>query len=332
MILITGATGLIGRRLIPTLKERFAAKPIRILTRALPPPGTFPQGVQVLLGDLLNSQVATTAVCGVEVVVHLAAKVQPDAREIGDMRHVNREGTRNLYSAAVAAGAKLFVHMSSAGVYGPPRSPAPFKEGDPCNPITAYQISKFEAEEALRQIGPNQTTLNILRPTGIYGPGSQLSSYRKVLGQRWTAELSGGVIVHPTHVADVVEAITALVEQPASTGTIFNLGGERSLLLQDLFALMAETLGCGRRRIVLSRSIVGPLGGIAEVLCSMIGRPKPLLGAMCRGECFSAAVDDTRFRERYPNVPVVRLAAGLREHIDWARANRLLEDAHATRR
>jgi nucleoside-diphosphate-sugar epimerase len=325
MILVTGATGFVGRRLIPALRERFSAKSIRILARKLPPPDAFPEGIQVFLGDLEDTEVATALVRGTEVIIHLAAKVLPHASEISEMRRVNTEATRNLYSAAVAAGTELFVHMSSAGVYGPPRSAAPFKEDDACNPTTAYQISKFEAEEALRQIEPGQTTLNILRPTGIYGSGSfELSAYKNVLGQRWTTELSGGVIVHPTHVTDVVEGITTLLEQPASTGTIFNLGGERSLLLQDLFALMAETLGCSRRRIVLPRSIVGPLGGIAEAICSVIGRPKPLLAAMCQGHCFSAAVDDRRFRERYPAVPRRSLTDGLGEHIDWARANCLL--------
>jgi nucleoside-diphosphate-sugar epimerase len=175
--------------------------------------------------------------------------------------------------------------------------------------------------------------LNILRPTGIYGAGSfDLAAYKKVLSQRWAIELGGGVIVHPTHVTDVVEAVIALMERPASSGAIFNIGGERPLLLQDLFGLMAEMLGCSRRRIVLSRSIVGPLGGVAEALCSTIGRPKPLLAAMCQGYRFSSAVDDRRFREQYPAVPLLSLTDGLREHIDWARANCLLGGASATKR
>jgi nucleoside-diphosphate-sugar epimerase len=325
MILVTGATGFVGRRLIPVLRERFAAKPIRILARTLPRPDSFPEDVQVLLGDIEDSQLATTLVRGVDVVIHLAAKVRPDARDISEIRRVNTDAARNLYLAAIAAGTKLFVHVSSAGVYGSPRSAAPFREGDACNPTTPYQISKFEAERALRQIEPSQTTLNVLRPTGLYGSGSfDVSAYRRILNQRWTIELSGGVIVHPTHVTDVVEAIVALVQQPAPAGTIFNLGGERPLLLQDLFGLIAETLGHHRRRIVLSRSIGRPLGGIAEALCSMIGQPKPLLAAMCRGRCFSAAVDDRRFREQYPAVPLLRLADGIREHIEWARVNGLL--------
>src|SRR5882757_1369795 len=109
MILVTGATGFVGRRLIPVLRERFSAKPIRILARTLPQPGAFPEGIQVFLGDIEDTQVAAALVRGTEVVIHLAAKVLPHAREISEMRRVNTEAARNLYSAAVAAGSKLFV-------------------------------------------------------------------------------------------------------------------------------------------------------------------------------------------------------------------------------
>ena len=61
------------------------------------------------------------------------------------------------------------------------------------------------------------TTLNVMRPAGIYGPGStlELPQYRRVRKQRWVVEVRGGVVVHPTYVDDVVGAILALLERPA---------------------------------------------------------------------------------------------------------------------
>jgi nucleoside-diphosphate-sugar epimerase len=326
MILVTGATGFVGRHLVPALGTRLSDTPIRILSRTMARSDVLPDGVRIFRGDLEDAQGAAAAVRGTEVVIHLAAKVQPDAREVEQMRRVNVEGARNLYRAAIAAGSRLFVHMSSAGIYGPPRSGDPFREDDAPNPSTPYQVTKFEAEDALGQIDPKETALNILRPAGIYGSGSflELDIYNRVLGQRWSIEPSGGVVVHPTHVRDIVEGIIALIERPASGGTVFNLGGERPILVQDLFALVAETLGVGRRRIVLPRSVAGPLGGMAEGFFSLIGRPKPFLAGMSQGHRFNAAVDDHRFRQCYPTVPIISLTEGLREHIDWARANRLL--------
>jgi nucleoside-diphosphate-sugar epimerase len=332
MILVTGATGFVGRRLIPALRDRFSTKPIRILARMMPPPGALPESIQVFLGDLKDTRIAGALVREAEVIIHLAANVQTDSRDIREMRRANTDATTNLFKAAIAGGSKLFIHMSSAGVYGPARSIVPFKEDDFCKPGTPYQISKFEAEKALGQIDPKQIILNILRPPIIYGSGStHWLAANKVFARRWSVELKGGIIVHPTHVQDIAEGIIALVERPAAAGAVFNLGGDRPILTQDLFALIAETLGCRQRRIVLSPPIAGPLGGIAEALCSLIGRPKPLLAAMCQGHCLSAAVDDSRFRERYPAVPRLSLTEGLREHVEWARANGLLGGAQMNR-
>ncbi len=326
MILITGASGFVGRHMVQALKNRFPAETTRVLTRAGPSPDFLRDGVQVFRGILEEPDVPAAVVRGADVIVHLAAKVQPDSRDAQEMRRVNVEGTRNLYAAAVADGCRLFLHVSSAGVYGPPRSPNPFAENDECKPETPYQVTKWEAERALAQIDPKRTTLNIVRPAGLYGPGSylELPAYRKVLVQRWSFELSGDVIVHPTHVRDVVEAIMALLEQPAIHGTVFNIGGERRLRVQDLCALTAETLGVRRRRFVLPTLIGRPLAAVAGPLSTFVGRPRPLLTAMTRGRLLSVAVDDRRFRELYPKVPTISLTDGLREHIDWARANRLL--------
>jgi nucleoside-diphosphate-sugar epimerase len=326
MIVVTGASGFVGRHVVGVLKRRFPRESLRALTRTKPSPEVFPEGVEIFVGALEQSELPAALVQGADLVIHLAARVEPDSREIAEMRRVNVEGTRKLYSAAIAAGCKMFLHISSAGIYGAPRGPEPRREQDVCTPIAPYQVTKWEAEQALNQIDPRHTVLNIIRPGGIYGPGSYLEipTYRKVLAQKWSVEPAGDVIVHPTHVRDVVEAIMALVENAASHGTVFNIGGERALRVNDLHALVAETLGVRRKRITLPTSIAGPVGGAAGALFAFMGRPKPLLGPMCRGRLISVAVDDRRFRQLYPTVPVVGLLDGLREHIDWARFQRLL--------
>ena len=136
-------------------------------------------------------------------------------------------------------------------------------------------------------------------------------------------EVGGGVVVHPTYVDDVVHAILALVAEPAPHGTVFNVGGERALRLQELQALQAEILGVSRRRIVVPPRLAGPVSLVAGRL--LAGRAaEPPLAAMLRGELFSAAVDDRKFRSRYASVPVTPLRTGLAETIDWAIGHGLL--------
>jgi nucleoside-diphosphate-sugar epimerase len=326
MILVTGASGFVGSHLIRALKTHLPEKSIRILAHTKIERGAVGDDFQVFSGDIRDAETTAAVVRNVELIVHLAAKIQPSPGDTETTRQINVEGTRHLYSSAVAAGCKFFLHVSSAGVYGPPRSSSAFREDDACKPVTAYQVTKYQAEKALGEIEPKDTTLNILRPTGIFGSGSllELDAYKKVQVQRWSLETSGGVVVHPVHVRDVVGAILALVRQPAPSGTVLNLGGERPILVQDLFALEAKVMGVHRRRIVLPPAIAGPLGSAAGKAFSLIGRSKPLLAGMSRGQLFSSAVDDSRFRQRFPTASVTPLVDGVREHIDWARSLHLI--------
>ena len=325
MILITGAAGFVGQHLLATLTARLAKSRIRAFDTSRPS-RLFPDDVEAIFGSVEDAERLPFALEGADAIVHLAARAQPDSRDLESMRKTNVDGSRNVYSAAVRSGCKLFVHMSSAGIYGPPSRLGPFREYDTPRPQTAYQRTKWEAEEALRSIDNRGTTLIILRPAGMYGPGSHLEipMYRKILAQRRSIEFPGSVVVHPTNVRDVVEAVLAVLSHPAPHGSVFNVGGERRLRLEDLYALVAEFLEARRRRFVVPPWLAAPLVAVTSPMLSVTGRSNPMLAGMSRGELFYAAVDDRPFRERYVDVPVVPLEQGVRDHLEWARAERLL--------
>jgi nucleoside-diphosphate-sugar epimerase len=324
VITVTGASGFVGRRLVEALtavaNETIRAFDFRLPTTELPP------GVEIVQGSVEEPGDVRAAICGARAVIHLAAFVQPGSREFDKMWRVNVEGTRNVYAASVSAGCKLFLHLSSAGIYGHPYQSRPFREDDIPRPTSPYQRTKWEAEEAVRQAGSQGTIVNVLRPAGIYGAGSyvEIPTYKRIMAKRWAVEPPGGIIVHPTHVEDVVRALVALVLVPATHGTVFNIGGERAVRLSEFEALVASTLGTRRRRVALPRQVAGPLMAVVDPLLGFLGRPNPLRKGINQGRTFSSAVDDSRFRRLYPDVPVVTLQDGLREHIDWAFANRLL--------
>lgn len=326
MIVVTGGSGFVGRRLTLRLSERFPGEPLRIFDQR-PPPGPLPERTAFWKGSVVDSEDVKAALEGAERVVHLAANVNPAGTDDALMRKVNVDGTRNAHAAAVATGCDLFVHLSSAGVYGRPRGPEPFRETDTPRPRSPYQRSKWEGERILLDAVCDGTSLVVLRPAGIYGPGSRLElpDYRRIRAQHRVVELEGGVVVHPTFVDDVVDGIIAVLENPPDSGSVFNIGGERPILLQDLQALVADIMGVRRRRLVVPRWIAGPIARLAAPLLSAVGRPKPDLPAMARGERLSAAVDDRRFRKRYDDVAVTDLREGLERHIEWAMAEGLLQ-------
>lgn len=160
-ILVTGATGLVGERLVPRLAETGEA------CRALVRPGReCPAGVTAVEGDLFDPASLAEAVTGVSAIIHLAAVFRtPDADLIWKS---NLEGTRSLIVAAQAyAPDARFIMASTSNVYDK-TSPRPARESDNVEPEQAYPASKVAAEKLLRNSG---LTWSILRFPFVYGDG-----------------------------------------------------------------------------------------------------------------------------------------------------------------
>lgn len=160
-ILITGATGLVGTRLLPRLAD--AGLDIRALVR---PGKEVPAGVTAIDGDLLSAQTLPDAVRGVDAVIHLAAVLRtPDPEQI---RRVNVDGTQNLIDAVAnhAPGARII--MASTNLVYDAGFSRPARETDSATAEMPYPASKIVAERALRESG---LAWSILRFAFVYGDG-----------------------------------------------------------------------------------------------------------------------------------------------------------------
>lgn len=327
MIVITGSSGFVGSRLLKELDMYWPQTPLRAFDLR-PPKKKLPERVNIFYGGVENSDDIKEVLNGAEVVVHLAGKVDPHSKDFNELKRINTEGTRMVFREAAAAGCKLFILVISAGIYGQPCKAEPFREDDTPQPVTPYQRSKWLAELAVQEEDAKGMILNIIRPAGLYGAGSLLEEtamYRKVLHQRYAINLRGGVVVHPTHAMDLIKGLIALIESPAAHQTVFNLGGQGPFLLQNLQSIIAEVLEVSRQTVEIPPWLATPLALSASAFFKVIGRKKPHLTAMARGEIFSAAVDDQRFRQAYPNVPIMDIRDGLREHINWLRESDTLK-------
>jgi nucleoside-diphosphate-sugar epimerase len=167
LTLVTGATGFVGRYVCRALEE--AGIPFRMAVRA-----ALPSGSCVAVGSIGPDTDWVAALEGVEVVVHLAARVHQLEDTANDplaaYREVNTAGTIALAEAAERAGVRRMVFMSTVKVHGESTSGrSPFSEQDHPAPSDPYGISKLEAESALGQFHRLQVT--ILRPPLVYGPG-----------------------------------------------------------------------------------------------------------------------------------------------------------------
>jgi nucleoside-diphosphate-sugar epimerase len=160
-LLLTGATGLVGSRLLPRLVEDgFECRALVRGDVALPPGAT---GVR---GDLADPATLRAAVEGVNAVVHLAALFRTDDQDA--IWRANLDGTRNLVAAVQEHAPRARFVMSSTGNVYDADAARPALETDMCSPTAAYPASKVAAEQLLRD---SDLTWAVLRLPFVYGEG-----------------------------------------------------------------------------------------------------------------------------------------------------------------
>lgn len=171
--LITGASGFVGRATrAQAIRMGFD---LSCSVRRNEP--VLAQYLPVRVSEIDGFTKWTGALQGITTIIHLAARVHvmqdTNADPIAAFREVNVDGTLNLARQAAAAGVKRFVFVSSAKVNGESTQPdRPFTEADIPNPQDAYSLSKYEAEQGLRQISADTgMEVVIIRPPLVYGPG-----------------------------------------------------------------------------------------------------------------------------------------------------------------
>lgn len=243
MILVTGGTGFVGRHLVELLVAEGRA--VRVLSRA-PQCVTLPRTVTWARGDLAAPASLPDAVRDVDTIVHAGAALGEASISHAALEQVNALGTAALARAARGAGVRRFLHISTAGVYGNGRSAAGHREDSPLAPSSPYERSKLQAENALAEaLAESEVRWTVLRPAGLYGadrPATQ-SFFRQVARRAFWLHGPARVVVHPTHITDLVLAVRRVLELDALDGEIINVAGARAIEFRDLIKLVGATVG-----------------------------------------------------------------------------------------
>jgi nucleoside-diphosphate-sugar epimerase len=184
-LLLTGATGLVGSRLLPRLaQDGFECRALVRSDVALPP------GTTGVRGDLADPGTLRPAVEGVDAVVHLAALFRTG--DEAAIWRANLDGTRNLIAAVQEHAPRARLIMSSTGNVYDADATRPALETDACSPTAAYPASKVAAEQLLRD---SDLTWAVLRLPFVYGEGDGHLASIPALAPRFG--------LHPAHTYSV---------------------------------------------------------------------------------------------------------------------------------
>jgi UDP-glucose 4-epimerase len=255
-ILLTGATGFVGRHLAADLERRGHEVVAALRTRASAE--RLPPGIGgVVVGDFAESIDWTAPLTGVDAVVHSAGIAHAGPGLPGSLyERVNRDATLHLAHSAAGRVGK-FVFLSSIRAQSGPVADHPLTEADPPQPTDDYGRSKLAAEQWLAAAGLPWAAL---RPVVVYGPGAAGNMGALLRLARLPVPLPFGGLKSPRSVVSVenlAEAVAfALPADSPATGPLI-VADPEPVTLADLVAFMREGLGRDARLFSVPNALIG---------------------------------------------------------------------------
>jgi nucleoside-diphosphate-sugar epimerase len=211
-IAVTGASGLVGRRLLPRLAAHGAVD--RLVALDVREPDSRSTKIEFHRVDIAGTDLRPL-LGGIDAVVHLAGVVDPIADE-SLMARVNVEGTRRVLAAVAAVGASKVVRVSNATVYGAwAANPVPLDEEAPLRPnahfspaVQGAEVERLLADWRVEHPGVVITTL---RSAPVVGPGAERLPARILLGRPSLRVRGSAAPVQVVHVDDLADALALVV-------------------------------------------------------------------------------------------------------------------------
>ncbi len=318
LILVTGATGYVGGRLIPALLE--SGYRVRAMGRSLVKLGCRPWAgydrVELVEGDVLDLESMKRAAAGCRVAYYLVHSMIAQKDKFVE---ADRRAARNMVRAATETGVERIIYLGGL---------AEVNQG----PLSKHLQSRIEVAEIL-QAGPVPTT--DLRTPMILGSGSASFEILRYLVERLPA-MTTPRWVHslnqPIAIRDVVAYLIGCLEHEETSGQTYDIGGPDILTYRDLLDIYAEEAGLTKRLIIPVPVLTPTLSALWIHLISPV--PKSIALPLTEGLTSDAVCTENRIRDIIPQEllscrQAIRLALDRikQEQVDtcWMDAGDLLE-------
>lgn len=305
-VLVTGASGFVGRALVGRLSSDVRCLQVRAASRQGEVYDALVQGFRA--PDLGANADWHGALRGVQAVFHCAARVhvmnEQSADPLVEFRRVNVEGTLQLARQAVEAGVRRFIFVSSIKVNGEQTLPGKaFCADDESQAVDPYGISKREAEDGLLALS-TETGLEvvIVRPPLIYGPGVK-ANFLSMLN--WLSKgipLPFGAINNRRSLValdNLVDLLVHCLTHPAAPGQRFLVSDGEDLSTTELLRRLGQALGRPARLLPVPQ-------GLIKVAALLVGRAD-----LSQRICGSLQVNIDKTRELLDWAPLVSVDQAL---------------------
>jgi dihydroflavonol-4-reductase len=284
-ILVTGASGFVGRRLVDRILAMMPRDKVAIFLlpdEAVPEP--FADRVEIFRGDIRDAEAVRNAVRGKDLVFHIAGLISYWVLEAEKLEAVNVGGVKAIVAACVEFKVRRLVHVSSVGALGFHPDGRLADEKTPFNwpESFGYMTTKREGQKVVRDaVRDGGLDAVIVNPASVMGPGdpSAQSEHNRLYaslykGGTFFGTLGGGLAV--VDVRDLVETILAAADKGRSGEAYLSVGA--NVPYTRVLELMAKSAGKGFIPFVLPSFALAAAGWTAE-LFSRLTRKRPFITA-----------------------------------------------------
>lgn len=321
-VLVTGAPGWLGTRLVEMLREREKEVKCLVLLEAN---DTYLKelGTQIFKGDLTNPETLKGLCDGIKTVFHCAGIIHPN--RVRELYEINASGTKNILEEAVKSGVERFIHVSSNSVGGVNLSRDKLMtESDSPRPYKHYGLSKYKAEEFVNQaFKEGKIKSTIVRPCWFYGirqPERQTRFFKMIKKGNPLVFGDGKNLRSMSYIDNIIDALLLIEQKDISIGKTYWIADERPYSTIEIYQTIANLLDVKDFKPKFVPAFVSTMCEVADTLIQGMGlyiKEIHVAGEMDK----DIACSIKKAQEELGYEPKVDLEEGMRRSIEWCRAN-----------